>query len=84
MEMLKYYAKKLLAKILCWFIPNKQGRLAVRAKFGFGKKFVPLNEGDLFVPREVLAQMATKSPLEFYALHSKSHSYKNPPPQRQF
>lgn len=80
--MFQYVIRKFVMKILCALIPSKQGRLALRKKFGFSKQIVSLDESDSFVLRIVLDKIAQKSPLDFLALHRKVYTYKSPPPIR--
>lgn len=77
--MFKYIIRRFVMKILCALIPNKQGRLALRKKFGFGKQIVPLDESDSFVSSVILEKLLKKSPLDFLALHSKISPITPPP-----
>lgn len=63
--MIEYYIRRLLAKILSWFLPRKAWRLRLQALFGFGKRVILLEHVNHFVPSEILAYIESNAPLSF-------------------
>ena len=49
-----YYLKRLAYKVLSWFIPKREWRVAFGKKMGFGERVVSVEEVDLYIPRGVL------------------------------
>lgn len=64
-DMIEFYIRRLFVKILCWFVPKKKWRLALRNYFRFGKQVVLVQDVDAFVPTPVLAMMHKSSPSSF-------------------
>ena len=50
----EYYLKRLAYKVLSWFIPKREWRVAFGKKMGFGERVVSVEEVDLYIPRGVL------------------------------
>lgn len=64
-EMIEFYLKRLFVKIVCWFLPKKKWRLALRNALRFGKEVVLLQDVDSYVPKSVLLDMRERSPIDF-------------------
>ena len=50
----EYYLRRLTYKVLSWFIPKREWRVAFGKKMGFGERVVSVEEVDLYIPRGVL------------------------------
>lgn len=63
--MLEFHIRKILANILCAFVPSKNMRFKLRQIFGVGKILVPLKDSDSHLPSSVLAKIQANPPLKF-------------------
>ncbi|MCX2717357.1 hypothetical protein OQH61_06380 [Helicobacter sp. MIT 21-1697] len=69
--MWEYYLRRVYVKILCWFVPSKKARLALRSRLRFGKKVVRLDKVDSYVPQSVLLAMQKHTPLDFLSAYKE-------------
>ncbi|TLD81783.1 hypothetical protein LS68_001815 [Helicobacter sp. MIT 05-5293] len=70
-EMMEFYIKRLVVKILCWFVPKKKWRLALRNHLRFGKQVVLLQDTDSYVPKPVLEMMTESNPSSFLSSYQE-------------
>lgn len=71
-EMIEFYLKRLFVKIVCWFLPKKKWRLALRNALRFGKEVVLLQDVDSYVPKSVLLDMRERSPIDFLPTYKEN------------
>ena len=57
----EYYLKRLAYKVLSWFIPKREWRVAFGKKMGFGERVVSVEEVDLYIPRDILDSINSAS-----------------------
>lgn len=63
--MLEFHIRKIIANILCAFVPSKNMRSKLRQIFGVGKILVPLKDSDSYLPSGVLEKIQANPPLKF-------------------
>lgn len=89
--MFAYRIRKLLANVLCIFIPNKNGRIILREKIGVGKILAPLKDSNSYVLSDILEKIQATPPLNFIKSYNAifddiftntiSHKYHFAPPR---
>ena len=57
----EYYLRRLTYKVLSWFIPKREWRVAFGKKMGFGERVVSVEEVDLYIPRDILDSINSAS-----------------------
>ena len=57
----EYYLRRLAYKVLSWFIPKREWRVAFGKKMGFGERVVSVEEVDLYIPRDILDSINSAS-----------------------